>query len=105
MMVEFFLNLCFIQVQVREESFIDQIEAQLQQLFTDKGGWIVKTAQEAQLEIVLAEVQGIWDWENEDMIFAFLEQEASSQFWEWLQGYQLELDPKEEVHFSYCNMK
>jgi hypothetical protein len=105
MQTEFFLDLCFIRVHVRDEPFMDWIAAHLQQLFADKGVWTVRIRQEGQLEILLAEVQGIWHWQNKDMLFDYLEQEAAPQFWEWLQGYQLEFDQKEDVEYSYCNMR
>jgi hypothetical protein len=102
MKAEFFLDLCFIRVHVRGEPFMDHIEAHLQLLFADKAIWTVKVRQEGHLDIALAEVQGIWSWENEEMVFNYLEKEASPQFWEWLQGYQIQLDVKEHAECSHC---
>ncbi|MEX2460239.1 MAG: hypothetical protein WD469_02870 [Paenibacillaceae bacterium] len=105
MKAEFFLDLCFIRTHVENKVFINLIEEQLKPLFADKGNWSVNCRREGPLNIVLAEIQGIWNWENEEMIFAYMEEEASPLFWEWLQGCQIELDLKEEVEYSYCRMK
>jgi nicotinic acid phosphoribosyltransferase len=94
---EFFLDLCFVQVKVTQQNFINAVEKQMGALFSGKGQWQIEAKQEGLIGVIVAEVKGIWSWENEEMVFDYLEKEASPQFWEWLQGYQIQLDVKEYV--------
>lgn len=102
MKTEFFLDLCFIQEKVMKEDFTSAVKKQLKALFSDKGQWHIEAKQEGLIGIIVAEVNGICSWENEEMVFDDLEKEASPQFWEWLQGYQIRFDVKEHAECSHC---
>lgn len=102
MKTEFFLDLCFVQDKVMQEEFIGSIKEQMNVLFSDKGQWHIEAKQEDLTGIIVAEVNGVWSWENEEMVFDDLEKEASPQFWEWLQGYQIRFDAKEHAECSHC---
>jgi hypothetical protein len=62
-------------------------------------------SQEGLLDIAVAEVNGIWSWETEAMVVAYMEEKASAPFWEWLQGFQVKLELKDEVTQSFCHLK
>jgi hypothetical protein len=105
MKAEFKLDLCFIRLNLNTEKFTDLLEKELESLFAGIGNWTIRARQEGQLDIALAEVNGIWSWETEAVVAAYLDQEASPQFWEWLQGYHVNLELKEEVTESFCQLK
>jgi hypothetical protein len=51
----------------------------------------------------MAEVSGIGNWEKEEDVALFLENHAKPQFLNWLQGYRIQLDVKEEhTGCSHC---
>ena len=105
MKAEFTLDLCFIRLNTQEKKFTDLIENELKALFSGIGNWTLKVRQEGLLDIALAEVNGIWSWETEAMVVAYLEEKASAPFWEWLQGFQVKLELKDEVTQSFCHLK
>jgi hypothetical protein len=92
MMAEFTLDLCFIRLNIITEKFTDLLEVELESLFAGKGKWTVKARQEGQLDIVLVEVIGVWNWQTEAMVAAYLEDKGSRQFREWLKGFRLSLN-------------
>ncbi len=102
MKTEFFLDLIFVQEKVVQEDFAEAIKNQLETLFAKKGKWHMEVKQENQLVIIIAEVNGIYSWHNEEMVVEYLEEAAAPQFWEWLQGYQIRFDLKEYAECSHC---
>ncbi|MEX1029500.1 MAG: hypothetical protein WDZ91_05575 [Paenibacillaceae bacterium] len=99
---EFFLDLIFVQDQFIPEDFLDAVKTQLVALFTHKGHWHLEAKQEGLVSIIVVEVTGMWRWDNEEQILDYLEKAASSEFWEWLYGYQIQLDVKQHAECSHC---
>jgi hypothetical protein len=102
MKTEFFLDLIFVQEKVIQEVFADAVKKQMKALFSDKGKWHIAVKEEGLVVIIAAEINGIYSWHNEEMVFDDLEKEASPQFWEWLQGYHIRFDVKEYAECSHC---
>lgn len=105
MKAEFTIDLVFIRYNITEQNFTDSVEEELKTLFAEIGKWTIKARQDGQLDILTAEINGIWSWESEAEIIAYLEHNASAQFWEWLQGFQVKHEVKEEVEQSFCHLK
>ncbi|SFE62926.1 hypothetical protein SAMN04487969_104254 [Paenibacillus algorifonticola] len=99
---EFMLDLCFIRKQEQESSFTKSIEALLQQLFAKKSSWFLEEKHEGELEVVNAAVKGYSDWEKEEEVLLFIEEQAPAEFWDWIQGYRLELDLKRPEECQHC---
>jgi len=103
MKTEFFLDLCFVRKREMKGDFVEAIDQQMNTLFLGKKGhWHIVEKQEGLIDIIVAEINGIWSWESEEDVLTFLEQNASPQFWECLQGYQIRLEGKEELECSHC---
>lgn len=105
MKAEFTLDLCFIRLNIEAGKFSDLLESELKSLFTGIANWTIKVGQNGELDIAMAEINGIWSWETEAMVAAYLDQKASEKFWEWLQGYHVKLELKEEATQSFCHFK
>lgn len=102
---EFFFDFCFVRESVRNEDFVVAVEKHLERLFSGKGHWHMDGKQEGHLDIVVAEVQGMESWEKEEDALSFLEAEAMPLFWQWLQGYRIQIDVKEHADCSHCGMR
>src|SRR5690554_7265545 len=99
---EFFLDLIFVQDRLMSEQFYDAVETQIQNLFTHKGQWHIEVKLENLVSIIIVEIKGMWSWDQEEQIVDYLEKEASSEFWEWLYGYQIQLDIKKHAECCHC---
>lgn len=89
---ETYLDFCFI----REEkgNFSNEIHHLFNNLFSEKRlNWFLDEKIQDGLEIVVAEVKGMSDWESEQDLLHYLEKCAATQFWTYLQGYQLYIYP------------
>src|SRR5690554_2333367 len=99
---EFFLDLCFVQDKIMPQAFYDAVNLQLKALFKEKAQWQIETKREDQASILVVEVKGMWEWDNEEQVVDYLEKAASSEFWNWLYGYHIELDIKQHAACSHC---
>lgn len=103
MRAEFFMDLCFIRGSAeRTIDFAQKVEEQLEQLFADKAKWYLESKKEDHIDIVLAEVKGSGDWDKEEDIVNYIQENASDSFINWLQGYRIEIDIKGK-HESCAN--
>ncbi|NEN81283.1 hypothetical protein [Paenibacillus elgii] len=102
---EFFMDLCFIRETAADatgQSFEQTIDDQLKSLFPRHAKWSLEQKQAEGLEYVVAEVTGTGAWEKEEDMLAYLEERADYHFWDWLQGYRLEVEVKEHAECSHC---
>jgi hypothetical protein len=87
---ETLIDFCFIRN--RDGGFKKKIESLLQTLFKDRHlYWYLEEKQEAGADIVVAELRGITTWGSEEEVVHFLEKQGTSEFWEYLQGYQIQV--------------
>jgi hypothetical protein len=78
------------------DAFQEEVDLELYHLFQKQDlYWYLHSKKEGQLEIVVAEVRGAGMWKNEEDLFGLIEQEATPEFWEWLQGYRIQVQPNE----------
>lgn len=102
---EFFIDLIFIrecESDTSAHSFARTIDEQLNSLFSELANWSLEPKQEDNLDFVLVEVMGSGVWEREEDILAYLEDHASPPFWNWLQGYRIQIDVKQHAECSHC---
>lgn len=101
---EFSFDLCFIREagSPEEPDFRDAIEQEMKLLFSPYGRWSVTLKNEGPLDIAVAEMKGIAPWQNEDDALAYVERKAGDRFWQWLQGYQLHVETKEDAGCCKC---
>jgi hypothetical protein len=101
---EFTMDLCFIREAGTqgEPDFKAAVEQEIQKLFAPYAKWSVTLKKEDAVEIAVAEMKGIGPWQTEDDTLAYVETKAGEQFWEWLQGYRLQVEPKEDAGCCKC---
>jgi hypothetical protein len=87
---ETLIDFCFIRSM--DEGFEKEIDELLQTLFIEQQlYWYLDGKQAEGADIVVAELRGMSTWESEEEILHFLENQAAPQFWEYLQGYQIQV--------------
>ena len=87
---ETLIDFCFIRSMDR--GFKDEIDNLLQNLFKSHHiYWYLEEKQEAGTDIVVAELRGISTWDSEEEVVHFLEKQGTFEFWEYLQGYQIQV--------------
>lgn len=101
---EFSLDLCFIREAdvPGEPDFKETVEQELRVLFAPYGQWTVSLKREGPVDIAVAEMKGIGPWCSEDETLAYVETKAGERFWQWLQGYRLQVEPKEDAGCCKC---
>lgn len=91
---EVMLDLCFIREQ--QGDFDMAIQDELMTIFGNKLHWYLDAKAGEEIDIVVAEVRGMGPWASEDEIMYFIEGKASDHFFTWLQGYRIQVFPKEK---------
>lgn len=89
---ETYVDFCFIRHTAGDFSM--EIDRILKELF--KGArlkWYLDEKTEAGLEIVVAEIKGMSKWQSEAEAIEYIENNADEAFWEYLQGYQMNVYP------------
>ncbi|MFD1359347.1 hypothetical protein ACFQ4X_15600 [Fictibacillus halophilus] len=87
---ETLIDLCFIRSV--GEGFEKEIDELLQSMFVEQHlYWYLDGKQAEGANIVVAELRGMSTWESEEDVLNFLENQAVPQFWEYLQGYQIQV--------------
>lgn len=87
---ETLIDFCFIRSIC--EGFKKEVDELLQSLFMEHHlYWYLDERQDAGAVIIVAELRGISMWESEEEVLNFLEKRGTSQFWEYLQGYQIQV--------------
>lgn len=89
---ETYLDFCF----VREASghFASEIHDILTNLFKEvRLNWYLDEKMMDGIEIVVAEVKGMSRWESVEETISYIEEHAGELFWEYLQGYQMNVYP------------
>lgn len=101
---EFSLEMVFIrEAEVTElPEFQAVIERELSRLFKPYAQWSASGRTEGGLELVTAEMKGIGPWESEDEVLTYMDSKTDESFWNWLQGYRLQVEPKEDAGCCKC---
>lgn len=103
---ELMMDLCFIRkcaADSSEQNFEQLIDDQLKSLFSKKMKWNIEHKQANDLDIVNVEIKGFGTWKRDEEIIAYLEERAQPHFWDWLQGYRIQIEVKEEhAECSHC---
>lgn len=89
---ETYIDFCF----VRPESggFAAEIDLLLKQTFAKKRlNWFLEEKISEGIEIVVAEIKGMSNWQSEEETIQFIEEHAGEAFWEYLQGYKMFIYP------------
>lgn len=89
---ETYLDFCFVQKETG--TLGHDVESMFQQLFKrERLHWYLDDKQKNGVEIIVAEVKGMSRWISEEQVIDHLEEKATEQFWNHLQGYQLQVLP------------
>lgn len=101
---EFELDLVFIRAADGQDpsEFHDSVEAELAPLFAPYGKWSVTVKEEPGVQIAVTEMRGIAPWSCEDEALDYIEGKAGDRFREWLTGYRLAVEPKEDAGSCRC---
>jgi hypothetical protein len=92
MISETYLDFCFIREQTGD--FAADIDALLKNMFGKKRlNWFLEQKTIDGAQMVIAEVKGMSDWGSEEETILFIEDNADSKFWEYLQGYKMFIYP------------
>lgn len=87
---ETLIDFCFIRNI--GEGFEKEIDELLQTVFMKQQlYWYLDGKQTEGADIVVAELRGMSTWESEEEVLRFLENQAAPHFWEYLQGYQIQV--------------
>lgn len=89
---ETYLDFCFVRETAGH--FASEIHEILTELF--KGirlNWYLDEKTQEGIEIVVAEVKGMSRWNSEEETIQYIEEHAGETFWEYLQGYQMNVYP------------
>ncbi|MBS4179254.1 hypothetical protein [Lederbergia citrea] len=89
---ETYIDFCFIRNPAG--NFAAEIDNLLRELF--KGirlNWYLEEKTEDGMELVVAEIKGMSRWQSEEDAIDFIESHAAEDFWEYLQGFQLNVYP------------
>jgi len=93
---ECFFDFCFICTPLeKQENLKDAVEDELFNLFGESLHWYLDWRKNEEYEIVVAEVRGMEKWRSEEEVLFFLEERAHTEFWQWLQGYRLQVYPNQ----------
>jgi hypothetical protein len=92
MISETYLDFCFVREQTGE--FAGVIDELFKNMFGKKRlNWFLEEKTVDGAEMVIAEVKGMSDWGSEEETILFIEENADSKFWEYLQGYKMFIYP------------
>lgn len=92
MISETYLDFCFIRKQSGE--FAADIDELLKSMFGKKRlNWFLEEKTIDGAEMVIAEIKGMSDWGSEEDTIQFIEENADSKFWDYLQGYKMFIYP------------
>ncbi|WP_100408025.1 hypothetical protein [Bacillus solitudinis] len=99
---EVILDFCFMRIP--KDGFRQEILNQLNQIFGDTIHWFLDVYEEADMEIVIAEIRSMGIWKSEKEIIYHLKENGTSDFLEWLKGYRMKIYPKEKGCNSGTNL-
>jgi hypothetical protein len=88
---EVMLDFCFVRKRIG--MFKTDVESELKKLFKGNLHWYLDERSEDNVEMIVAEVRGVSPWQTKDDVLNHMEQKGSDSFWEWLQGYHLQVYP------------
>lgn len=91
------LDLCFIRPAEDGPAFFAGIEAEMKALFKERATWYLDNKTDGGLHISVVSVNGLAHWESEHEAIAYVESKMTSDCWNWLQGYKVQVEPKEDV--------
>ncbi|MCI3921219.1 hypothetical protein MO973_13360 [Paenibacillus sp. TRM 82003] len=93
--IDFAVHLCLIREAAGEgaSSFEDDVEEELEALFSGLGYWYTEGKTENEAEVLVAEVKGRDGFADEESALRYLEERGSERFWSWLQGYRIQVEP------------
>ncbi|MBU7595555.1 hypothetical protein [Metabacillus halosaccharovorans] len=89
---ETYLDFCFIREGTG--NFSQEINLIFTEIFNGKRlYWYLDEKNQDGLEIVVAEVKGMSDWNSEEDLLHHLEEHGGNPFWNYIQGYQFVIHP------------
>lgn len=92
MISETYIDFCFMRKQTGQ--FAADIDELLKNLFGKKRlNWFLEEKSMEGADMVVAEIKGMSDWGSEEETIQFIEENASDEFWEYLQGYKMFIYP------------
>jgi hypothetical protein len=92
MISETYLDFCFVREQTGD--FTTVIDELLKNMFGKKRlNWFLEEKTMDGVEMVIAEVKGMSDWDSEEATIQFIEENADQKFWDYLQGYKMFIYP------------
>ncbi|HUC91676.1 MAG TPA: hypothetical protein VMS09_06530 [Paenibacillus sp.] len=100
---EYQFDLCFIRQADDTGFFHAEIERELRRLFDGEAKWAVDRKRQGELDIAVAEINGLSAIGTEEEWMDAFEARALSDCWQWLNGYRLEVIPKEDA--GCCRVK
>ncbi|MEX2105065.1 MAG: hypothetical protein WD907_07050 [Bacilli bacterium] len=94
---EFFMYICFIRKQDNStlDSFHELIHDMLTDIFAGKVYWYLDSKTNDDLDIVVAELKGMVAWKTEEEVLDFLEKNSHPEFWEFVNGYHIQVYPNQ----------
>ncbi|MBB3111174.1 hypothetical protein FHS18_003242 [Paenibacillus phyllosphaerae] len=103
MACEYNADLCFIRpLDWGATPLLEEVGGLLKDLF--KGSRMdLEPSEEEGLEVVVARVNGLAMWEQEDDLLDWLNAALPESWWIWLAGYQVNVMKKEDV--GPCRLK
>ncbi|MBT2654813.1 hypothetical protein J7E81_06055 [Bacillus sp. ISL-18] len=89
---ETYIDFCFVRPETG--GFASEIDELLKKTFAKKRlNWFLEEKTSEGIEIVVAEIKGMSNWQSEEETIQFIEEHADETFWEYLQGYKMFIYP------------
>jgi hypothetical protein len=89
---ETYIDFCFVRPALG--SFAAEIDDLLKQTFSKKRlNWFLEEKTGEGIEMVVAEIKGMSNWQSEEETIQYIEDHAGEAFWEYLQGYKIFIYP------------
>jgi hypothetical protein len=100
---EYAIDLCFIRPDTDTEGFHAEIEQEMERIVGKSGKWYAERKKQDRLDVSVVQLNGLAALDTEAEVIEQLESRMASPCWDWLNGYRLEVIPKEEA--GCCAMK
>jgi len=89
---ETYIDFCFVRPEIGDFALV--IDELLKQIFAKKRlNWFLEEKTYEGIEMVVAEIKGMSNWQSEEETIQFIEEHAGDAFWEYLQGYKMFIYP------------
>jgi len=89
---ETYIDFCFVRPEIGDFALV--IDELLKQIFAKKRlNWFLEEKTYEGIEMVVAEIKGMSNWQSEEETIQFIEEHAGDAFWGYLQGYKMFIYP------------